>query len=149
MKRSIPWVLLVGLVACDAKKADPKPEPTKTADPTPKADVVMPDLKFVGEPVKQAADFPKLRWVKTTLFGTKKPVIGFTYVDPSKGNSLKGEIVDDLKGAELKAKLGGGNRPGMTMSPIPEGHAMTLLTDAEIKELGLVAKPDWLTFYGY
>ncbi len=105
-----------------------------------------PDLKFVGEPVKQAADFPKLRWVKTVLFDGKTPYIGFTYVDKSKGNSIKGEPIANLTPDQIKDKLHA-KFPRSTMSPIPEGHPITPLTDDEIKQYDLPAEPEWVSFY--
>jgi hypothetical protein len=126
----------VAMMACG--KAS---EPTKSA---PKAD--PPDLTFVGEPVKQAADFPKERWVHTVLFDGKTPYIGFTYIDPQKGNCIKGEEIAGLSHDQIKARLHE-KFPSSSMEPIPEGHPMTLLTPAEIKDYDLPAAPEWLSFY--
>jgi len=141
------------LVACN-KKSQPVPSPEPTPEPPPVAVVdkalppanEMPGLEFKGEPVKQAADFPKNRWVRTVLFDGKTPYIGFTYVDPSKGNCIKGEEIAGLSPEELKTRLHA-DFPSSSMEPIPEGHPMTLLTPEEIKQYDLPAEPAWVAYY--
>lgn len=99
-----------------------------------------------GLGVKQASDFPKERWVRTTLFDGTTPYIGFTYVDRTKGNSIKGEDISGLASAEIKAKFQA-RLPSSTMSPIPAGHPVTPLTTDEIKEYELPEAPDWMASY--
>jgi hypothetical protein len=108
-----------------AKKADEPPPPPP---PPPKA------------------EFPKHRWVRTEMFGSKKPYIGFTYIDKTKGPSIKGEDVSGLTPAQIKEKLHA-KFPSSTMQPLEPGHPITPLTDAEIKELELPAEPDWVSYY--
>ena len=150
-------LLSIALLACSTREdssisAPLTPPPAKSPPPIvviegsiPPADQI-PGLESVGEPVKQAADFPKERWVRTVLFDQKTPYIGFTYVDRTKGNSIKGENIARLSPAEIKARLHA-DFPSSTMQPIPEGHPMTLLTPEEIKEYDLPPAPDWLSFY--
>jgi hypothetical protein len=109
-------------------------------------DIDVPGLKYVGEPIRQAADFPKHTWVRTELFGSRKPYIGFTYVDRTKGNSIKGEEIDGLSPEEIKTRLHA-KFPSSTMQPIPAGHPITPLTPEEIAEYDLPAEPEWLSFY--
>lgn len=132
-------VVVVGLMAgCGKTSSDqpankePPPEVAKKEAPPP--------------PPPPTAEFPKYRWVRTELFGTKKPYIGFTYIDKSKGPSIKGEDVSGLTTAQIKEKLHA-KFPSSTMQPIEEGYPVTPLTDAEIKELELPAEPEWVSFY--
>ena len=97
-------------------------------------------------PPPPKAEFPKHRWVRTEMFGSKKPYIGFTYIDKTKGPSIKGEDVSGLSPAQIKEKLHA-KFPSSTMQPIEDGHPITPLTDAEIKELELPAEPEWASFY--
>jgi len=167
MRTWAPWIItaafaFTGCGKSDEKRGEVEPPP---ADPVPKApppsevppppavppsraplpsDIPPPELRFEGEPVKQAADFPKEQWVRTTTFDGK-PFLGFTYVDRSKGNSIKGEPTDGVSPKELSKKLNG--FPGYTMQPIPEGHPLTPLTPAEVKKMGLPNPPDWLAHF--
>jgi hypothetical protein len=94
--------------------------------------------------VEQDSAYPVKTWVRTTTFDGR-PFLGFTYVDSMKGNSMKGEPTEGLSDAELSEKLNGA--PGYTMSPMPAGHEVTPLTEAEIAALKLPAQPEWLSFY--
>lgn len=143
-------------MAC-GKKDDPEASHSKPTTPKSPPPIVvvdknlppveqLPGIEFVGEPVEQAADFPKERWVRTVLFDRKTPYIGFTYVDRSKGNSIKGENIDGLTSAEIKARLHA-DFPSSTMQPIPAGHPLTPLTAGEIAEYDLPAEPEWYSFY--
>ncbi|MBA3461184.1 MAG: hypothetical protein H0T46_14565 [Deltaproteobacteria bacterium] len=114
-----------------AKKEAP-PETANKAEPPP------------APPPK--AEFPKHRWVRTEMFGSKKPYIGFTYIDKTKGPSIKGEDISGLTPAQIKEKLHA-KFPSSTMQPLDEGHPITPLTDAEIKQLELPAEPEWASFY--
>lgn len=135
----------------------PGPTPTPQPAPAPPPAVVvvdkalppieeMPGLEFVGEPIEQDADFPKYKWVRTVLFDGKTPYIGFTYVDARKGNCIKGEEIEGLSKAEIKARLHE-KFPSSSMEPIPAGHPITLLTPAEIKLYDLPAEPEWVSYY--
>ena len=142
--RTTSWNLAAAhaYIGCSAAADEPigmPPRPSPQARP-----IAGTPLVFVGDPVKQAADFPKEKWVRTTTFDGK-PFLGFTYTDPSKGNSIKGEPTDGVSDADLSKKLNGA--PGYTMSPIPEGHAVTLLTPEEVAKLKLPSAPAWLSFY--
>jgi hypothetical protein len=144
MKRLLLVAALV-LVACNKKSAPPpKEDPTPKTDPTPPAPT-PPDTGHL-EPIKQAADFPKDRWVRTVLFDGKTPYIGFTYVDPSKGNCIKGEEITGLTDDQIKERLHA-KFPSSSMEPIPEGHPMTLLTPEEIKKYDLPDKPEWVSYF--
>jgi hypothetical protein len=125
------FLITLAFVAACEKKAPPAVEE-------------KPPIQFVGHPVKQAADFPKEQWVRTTTFDGK-PFLGFTYVDRSKGNCIKGEPTDGVAPEVLSKKLQG--FPGYSMESVPAGHAMTLLTPEEIKTLKLPTPPDWVSFF--
>jgi hypothetical protein len=135
-----------------APKAEPaQPAPAPAPAPAPVADddlrpTDVPGLMYKGDPIKQDPNFPKDRWVRTVLFDGKTPYIGFTYVDASKGNCIKGEEITGLSDKAIK-KLFSGGFPSSSMEPIPEGHPMTLLTPEEIKKYGLPAKPEWVSYY--
>jgi hypothetical protein len=129
---SVTALLLVA--ACDSTTPEKAPA-AKPAGDQPAAD--------------KPAPFPVNKWVRTQLFGGGKEVLGYTYVDRSKGNSLKGEVLDGLtiEAAADKIKKAPGHFPSMTMQPIPAGHKVTPLTPDEVKQLGLPEPPDWLASY--
>lgn len=140
-------LLLACIVLAACKKSSPAPAPkAEPAHAPPPIVAADQGLRFEGEPIKQAADFPKDRWVRTVLFDGKTPYIGFTYVDASKGNCIKGEEITGLSDDQIK-KLLHADFPSSSMEPIPEGHPMTLLTPEEIKKYGLPAKPEWVSYY--
>lgn len=139
-------VVLAVVMACSRPShKEPEEQSPRRAEVAKVPPAAPPPLQFVGEPVKQAADFPVERWVRTTIFGSQEPFIGFTYRDRSKGNSIKGVPAAKLSKAELAEKLKG--VPTHTLQPIPAGHPITLLTPAEIAELHLPAAPDWLGYF--
>jgi hypothetical protein len=106
-----------------------------------------PPEEVVTKPSPPSEDkFPDHRWVRTEMFGSKKPYIGFTYTDKTKGPSIKGEDVSGLTPAQIKEKLHA-KFPSSTMQPLEPGYPLTPLTDAEIKELELPAEPEWVSFY--
>jgi len=133
--------VVLALAGCGNKESASKVESKETTQPT---------VETTPEPKKEttvaAGGFVKERWVRTVMFDRKTPYVGFTYIDPSKGPSIKGEVVKDLSPADLKAKLAS-KLPSSTMSPLENDHPMTPLTAEEIAELGLPEKPDWLQFY--
>ena len=139
--------ILAAAIACAGCSKIEK-QPDCLLKPTSRAPKEAPiegtPLVFVGDPVKQSADFPEEAWVRTTTFDGK-PFLGFTYTDPSKGNSIKGETTEGVADEDLSKKLNGA--PGMTMSPIPEGHPLTPLTPEEVAKLKLPTAPAWLSFY--
>ncbi|MCW5805662.1 MAG: hypothetical protein KIT31_25050 [Deltaproteobacteria bacterium] len=96
--------------------------------------------------IEQDPKFPRERWVRTTLFDRRTPYIGFTYLDPGKGNCIKGEDVSGLDDAAIKAKLGA-SFPSSTMAAIPLGHPIQVLSADEIAKYGLPAAPAWLAYY--
>ena len=146
--RTTSRILATALAFAACSKADDEPAGRQTLPSTDPARIERPiegtPLVFVGDPVKQAADFPKEKWVRTTTFDGKA-FLGFTYTDPSKGNSIKGEPTEGVSDDDLSKKLNGA--PGYTMSPIPVGHAVTPLTPEEVAKLKLPSAPEWLSFY--
>jgi hypothetical protein len=144
------------LAACNnSKKTAPAPTPAPSPTDPPAVVVVdkalppidqMPGIEFVGEPIEQDPAFPKHKWVRTVLFDGKTPYIGFTYVDATKGNSIKGEQIDGLSEAEIKKRLHA-DFPSSSMQPIPAGHPITLLTADDIKKYDLPAEPAWVQYY--
>lgn len=54
------------------------------------------------------------------MFGSENPYIGFTYIDKSKGPSIKGEDVAGLTPAQFK-EMPHARFPSSTMAPLDEG----------------------------
>jgi hypothetical protein len=151
------WIAMILGFGCS--NSTPEPAPRKEpVSPSPKAIAAIEreldiakvakasGLEFVGTPVKQSDKFPANRWVRTELFGSRKPYIGYAYAERSGRHGIKGEDVSGLSDEQITAKLHA-SFPSSTMAPIPEGHPITPLTDAEIKKYGLPAEPDWVQHY--
>jgi hypothetical protein len=146
MRTTSILVAALAFGGCTTADDEPRgmPMPPRTDPARKERPIEGTPLVFVGDPVKQAADFPKETWVRTTTFDGK-PFLGFTYTDPSKGNSIKGMATEGVSDEDLSKTLNG--PPGITMSPIPEGHALTPLTPEEVAKLKLPSAPEWLSFY--
>jgi len=114
-----------------ATKPVPDAATLRPRTPTPKSAVT-------------AQEFTAKLWVRTTMFDGS-PFIGFTYIDRSKGPSIKGVPTKGLTEAEWARKLRAA--PRHTLQPIPKGHLVTPLTSAEVRKLGLPARPGWLAMF--
>jgi hypothetical protein len=134
------------LTACGKSDDGDKAGVVATETPPPatapaSADAAMAKTSAALAP---APSFPAKTWVRTTMFdGT--PFVGFTYVDRSKGPSIKGVPTAGLTKAEWAQKLRA--PPTHTLQPIPEGHAVTPLAKAEVEDLGLPTPPEWLEIF--
>jgi hypothetical protein len=124
--------LALAIAGCSKDKPNApdegKPKPTeKAAAPAPKHDA-----------------FQRGKWVRTTLYNGE-PYLGYTYMDKVKGPCIKGEATKGLTNEELSKRLQ--SFPSSSMEPFPEDHPLTILTDAEVKELKLPTPPDWVASF--